>query len=89
MKNGYRVTAALLAAVVSLSGANFALAKAHDQGRADGSFGEDNAQGARTTIDALTDGGVLDGNGVSALTKNGARGDAASANKGDNRVVPD
>ena len=88
MKNVNRVAAAVLAAAMRVSGASAALAKAHDQGRADGSFGADNAQGARTTIDALTDLGALDGNGVSALTKGGARGAAASEAKGGNRIDP-
>ncbi len=77
--------AILLATGLSASGA---LAKAHDQGRADGSFDPDADRGARDAIDALTELGVLDGRGVSAVTKGGARGAAASSAGSDNAVDP-
>ncbi len=76
------------AGLATLLLAGSALAKAHDQGVADGGFEPGTQTGARDVIDALTDAGVLDGKGVSAVVKGGARGDAASDAKSDNATVP-
>jgi len=59
-------------------GTSAAFSKAHDQGVADGSFPE-STSGVVSSIE---------GPGISAVVGNGQRGDAASANGGDNRVVP-
>ena len=55
-----------------------ALAKAHDQGVADGSFPE-------STSDVVES---IEGPGISAAVSKGARGAGASANQGDNAVEP-
>lgn len=55
-----------------------AFAKAHDQGVADGSFPDSTSDVVRS----------VDGPGIKAVVSGGARGDAASDNKGDNRVEP-
>ncbi|SMX42148.1 hypothetical protein [Maliponia aquimaris] len=83
------MTRTAIAAALALSlVAGHAMAKAHDQGVADGGYVPGEQTGAKTVIDALEDAGVLDGKGVSAVVKGGARGDAASERKGGNRVVP-
>lgn len=55
-----------------------ALAKAHDQGVADGSFPE-------STSDVVES---IEGPGISAVVGKGQRGESASTNKGGNRVEP-
>ncbi|MDA7428508.1 hypothetical protein PGB28_08550 [Primorskyibacter aestuariivivens] len=72
----FKLTAVTLTALTL--GAGAALAKAHDQGVADGDITPGTQTGAKTTIDALEDAGVLDGKGVSAVVKNGQQGAAAS-----------
>lgn len=79
------LAAAALAAGLVTGQAN---AKAHDMGAADGDNVPGQQTGAKTNIDALEDLGLLDGRGVSNLTKGGARGDAASAAGGGNRTDP-
>ncbi len=78
MKTTLKITASALALTLAL-GTGSAFAKAHDQGVADGDFPE------ISTGDVVKS---LGGRGVSSVVGNGARGDAASANGGDNRVVP-
>lgn len=71
----------LIAAAAALSiamGSGAAFSKAHDQGVADGEFPE-------STSDAVSS---VEGPGISAAVGNGQRGNAASANGGDNRVTP-
>lgn len=65
----------ILAVVISTG---TAFAKAHDQGVADGSFPE-------STSDVVQS---IEGPGISAAVGDGQRGQAASTNKGDNRVEP-
>ncbi len=65
----------ILAVVVSTG---TAFAKAHDQGVADGSFPE-------STSDVVQS---IEGPGISAVVGKGQRGEAASSNKGGNRVEP-
>lgn len=71
--------AAAAALVVSLAlGGGTAMAKAHDQGVADGDFPE-------STSDVVSS---IEGPGISAAVGKGARGEAASANGSDNAVTP-
>ena len=63
-------------AVAVSSGSAFA--KAHDQGVADGSFPE-------STSDVVQS---IEGPGIKSAVSGGARGGAASENKGGNRVEP-
>lgn len=89
MKTKLSLVVAAAAGAMIFGGASGALAKAHDQGVADGKipfFPE--APNAGERIDLLTDAGVLDGQGVSALFKGGARGEDASTRKSGVRVVP-
>ncbi len=55
-----------------------AFAKAHDQGVADGSFPDSTSDVVRS----------IDGPGISSVVGKGQRGQAASTNKGSNRVEP-
>lgn len=75
-----RTAATAAALALALGHASSALAKAHDQGVADGDATPQPTTGAFIQS--------LGGNGVSALTSGGARGDAASTNQGGNRVTP-
>ena len=69
-------TAVILSMTVGAS--TMALAKAHDQGAADGS----SPPSTSDVVDSIP------GPGVSSLFNGGQRGEAASGNKGDNRVEP-
>jgi len=77
MKHTSMIAATALIAAMAL-GVPTAFGKAHDQGIADGKFcpicGGTNPQNARDQINTLTNAGLLDGNGVSALQKDGLRG---------------
>ncbi len=55
-----------------------AFAKAHDQGVADGSFPDSTSETVRS----------IEGPGIKSVVSGGARGGAASDNKGGNRVEP-
>lgn len=68
-------TAASVMAAMALGGGSAVLAKAHDQGKADGKLVFPGAQNARDQIDFLTNLGVLDGHGVSAVQNKGKRGE--------------
>lgn len=76
MKTKQIVTGSLLALSLAATGA--VMAKAHDQGVADGSDNPDNTGQLLQTLP----------NGVSTLVKDGAQGDSASEARGDNRVTP-
>ncbi|UWQ55955.1 hypothetical protein [Leisingera caerulea] len=78
MKTTLGITASAIALTLAM-GSGPAFAKAHDQGVADGDFP------AISTGDVVKS---LGGMGVSSVVGDGARGDAASANGGDNRVIP-
>ena len=66
-------------AIVLSVAASSAFSKAHDQGVADGDFPE---QGTAAVVESI------DGPGVSRNFNEGQRGQVASGNGGDNRVVP-
>ena len=72
---------------LAFAGSSTAFAKAHDQGQADGrtvcTARMVECQSARDQIDILTDAGVLDGQGVSAVQNKGKRGTIESNCKGD------
>lgn len=68
----------LVTVTVFTLGTTAVFAKAHDQGVADGDIAPGTQTGAKDTIDALEDAGVLDGRGVSAVVKKGQQGEAAS-----------
>lgn len=70
------LTASILA--LSLGATGTVLAKAHDQGVADGSDNPDNTGQLLQTLP----------NGVSTLVKDGAQGAGASSAQGDNQVEP-
>lgn len=71
-------TLVAILASVGLGGMSGALAKAHDQGKADGTLVFPDARNARDQIDFLTAAGVLDGKGVSAVQNKGKRGELNS-----------
>ena len=76
----YTIKTVASAIVLSMvMGSGSALAKAHDQGVADGDIEFPGGTGAAVqTLDQ----------GVSGVVANGARGGAASADGGDNRLEP-
>ncbi len=72
-------TAATAIALTMVLASGSALAKAHDQGVADGFIEFPGGTGAAVqTLDR----------GVSTVVSGGVRGDGSSANGGDNRTVP-
>ena len=71
-------TKLLLTALAATLSAGTAFGKAHDQGVADGVFPESTSDVVRS----------IEGPGIKAVVSGGARGAAASANKGGNRVNP-
>jgi hypothetical protein len=68
-------TVIAIAAMMGVGGVSTALAKAHDQGKADGTLVFPDAQNAKQQIDFLTNLGALDGHGVSIIQNKGKRGE--------------
>ena len=88
MNDRKRIVAIAVAATAAIGISSAAYAKAHDQGKADGTLVFPDAQNAKQQIDFLTNLGVLDGRGVSQVQRDGKRGDISSTAKGDVRVIP-
>lgn len=82
------IAAAVTIAMMAFGSMPVAFGKAHDQGKADGTLVFPDAENAKQQIDFLTDAGILDGHGVSAVQNKGKRGEIQSDLKGDGRVVP-
>lgn len=72
-----RMTAVAAILLTTLGASSAAFAKAHDQGVADGSPND----GTGAFVQSLDQ-------GVSSVVSDGARGEGASANGGDNRIDP-
>jgi hypothetical protein len=90
MRDTRKIAVFAIVAAMVLGSGPAAFGKAHDQGKADGKFCPIcvDPNNARDQINTLTDAGILDGHGASAVQKDGARGDIQSTLKGDGRVVP-